>query len=80
MKKKTPVSAYRLLSSPSNKPIVFVSFYETPCMRKKSIFKLGNETGLARSATLGDTSWVRPTTELIRCLDLGCGGGDTNKG
>ena len=31
MKKRTPVSAYRLFASPSNKQIVFVSFYETPC-------------------------------------------------
>ena len=31
MKKRTPVSAYRLFASPSNKQIVFVSFYKTPC-------------------------------------------------
>ena len=29
--KRTPVQAYRLLSSPSNKPIVFVSSRGTPC-------------------------------------------------
>ena len=29
--KRTPVSAYRLFASPSNKQIVFASFYETPC-------------------------------------------------
>ena len=32
MVKKTPVSVYRLLSSPSNKHIVLVSFQKTPCM------------------------------------------------
>ena len=31
MVKKTPVSVYRLLSSPSNKRIVLVSFQKTPC-------------------------------------------------
>ena len=30
--KKTPIPTYRLLSSPSNKPIVFVSSRGTPCM------------------------------------------------
>ena len=31
MDKRTPISAYKLFSSPSNKQIVFDSFYETPC-------------------------------------------------
>ena len=31
MKKRTPVEAYRMLSSPSNKPIVFVNSRGTPC-------------------------------------------------
>ena len=30
--KRTPVSAYRLLSSPSNKQIVFVSSHGSPCI------------------------------------------------
>ena len=33
MKKKTPLSPYRLFANPSNKQIVFVSFYETPCSK-----------------------------------------------
>ena len=29
---KTPVPAYRLLSSPSNKLTLFINHYETPCI------------------------------------------------
>ena len=36
MKKTTPVEAYRLLSSPSNKPIVFLSSRGTPCISQLS--------------------------------------------
>ena len=32
MDKRSPVSAYKLFSSPSNKKIVLDSFYETPCI------------------------------------------------
>ena len=44
MKKRTPVQAYRLLSSPSNKPTVFISSRGSPCTKPGSPpqFKLGN--------------------------------------
>ena len=37
MKKRTPVSAYRSLSTLSNKPIVFISSRGSPCMIKIDI-------------------------------------------
>ena len=38
MKRRTPVLAFRLFSSPSNKPIIFDSFYETSCMFTNNMF------------------------------------------
>ena len=40
MKKRTPVEAYRLLSSPSNKPIVFLSSRGTPCSLKLFMIRI----------------------------------------
>ena len=37
MNKKAPVSAYRLLSSPCDKSIVFVSSRRSPCTTKNKI-------------------------------------------
>ena len=40
MDKRTPVSAYKLFSSPSNKQIVFDSFYETPCINSDGDYSM----------------------------------------
>ena len=42
MGERTPVSAYRLLSSPCDKSIVFISSRGSPCMLSSYIFQVNN--------------------------------------
>ena len=56
--------------------IICISLYAFPYMHHPSFiqFKTLDRTSLAGSATLGDASWARLTTELIRWLrvSIGC--------
>ena len=46
---------------------------------ERGAFSIKILTSLARSATLGDTSLARLTTELTRCLRIGGGWGTPHK-